>query len=138
MKSLTFCKTFSCSCPTFYHPFSQSPFCGRALEMTLNKIFVVFSRPFILLSYLSRIIAFVGLCVPQSSASNILKMHARSPILSIKGASFDHNTQTCYLNPIDFNLYLSFIFCLMLNGISTFIGYLMPNPPFLKNNSGTI
>ena len=35
-------------------------------------------------------------------------------------------------------VFLNIFVCLLFNGISTFLGYLMPNPSFYKDSSGTI
>ena len=50
-----------------------------------------------------------------------------------------HNTvQKNSLKMRELYIVLRFTLLVLFNGVSTFLGYLMPKPPFKKNSSGTI
>ena len=86
-------------CPNFYHSFSEPSLCTIAFKITMKSIFIVLSGLFFLLTSLSVAVALFIISVSEIRTANIHRMPIRSPMLAIKEALGDHNTQIYNLSP---------------------------------------
>ena len=85
-------------CPDFHHPLHISSLCMIAFKVTVIEIFVVLSSPLLPLVSLSYIgtLVFVYLKLEQPA---FVECRSCSPMLAIKGAPGDHDTQIMDLSP---------------------------------------
>ena len=85
--------------PDFYYYLSVSSLCRVAPEITVTCKFDVFPTHFPVLVSLTFVVAEIIVREPEKRTASNCRMPTKCPMLVIKGAPADHDTQTYCLGP---------------------------------------